>query len=229
MGDLYDAVTWSNLLPFSGPVMAYLDGRISAWPAEAYRQLGARVVLRVTVLANESAQVFDYEAGNAGAAEVATAVANRLQAKQWSVVYSNRDDLPGMTQALRTKSVNWSDASIWPRPGVYFHAADPTGHPHLSVPWAPVQPVAVQDRWMGGYDISSTYGSYPYVLPPRKVPAVPRGATPEKIVAVSSAWNNTREGGQFDVCMVGESGKVYHLYWEATVGWGGPEILTNAQ
>ena len=175
--DLYDAVDWTNLLSVAGPVMGYLDGPDSAWPPEAFARLGARVVLLITVLGDQRAPVFDSEAGNAGVGVVATAVANRLQDGKWSVIYTNRANLPAQTQALRGKSLGWTDAQFWPRPGVYLHAADPTGHPHTAVAWAPVQPVAVQYLWTAGYDVSACSNPYPYPPLPAPAPA-PAGRVP---------------------------------------------------
>lgn len=166
MTDVYDAVAWRNLLALSGPVLAWADGSMSRWPTEALQALGVRVVGAITVLADERHDIFDAEAGDAGNDQVAAAVANRLQDRLHSTVYSNEANLPNLTQVLRRKGVYWTDAQFWPAPGCYLWAAAPGTTPGRLPAWVPVSPVAVQDRWMGGYDISTAFHGWPSIPTP---------------------------------------------------------------
>lgn len=169
MGDLWDAVTWQNLRDKAGPVMGYPDGPYM-WPAEAWQEYQSRPALEISVTADELYPVFDAETGNAGNEAVATAVANRLQNRQWSTVYSNQANVPGLQQALRGKGVALRDASFWPAPGVYLHVADPSGNIAAGRWHPPVDPVAVQDVWEAGWDHSTTHGSYPVIGAPVPAP-----------------------------------------------------------
>jgi hypothetical protein len=172
MADMFDAVHWENLIPLSGPVACYRDGPVSEWPAAAVDQLAARIVMNITVLADERWEAFDAETGNAGNAAVATAVADRLQDGKWSWVYTNADNLPDMTRQLRSKGVAWTDAGFFPKPGVYLWAAAPGTTPGSTPSWCPVRPAAVQDRWEGGYDISTVNVDFGAPAPP-PVPSPP--------------------------------------------------------
>jgi len=167
--DIFDAVDWRNLEALSGPVLAYADGPVSRWPLEAYTALGARVAGHITVLADGHYEIFAAEAGNAGNDAVATAVAERFGAREPSTVYTNQDNCAGLTQALRGKGLHWTDAQFWPEPGVYLWAAAPGTPPGTLPAWCPVSPVAVQDRWLGGYDISTAFYHWPF----RSAPAPP--------------------------------------------------------
>lgn len=175
MGDLWDAITWQNLLDKEGAVMGYADGTSSAWPPEAWAQFQNRPTVEITVTADERFPVFDAESGDATNQAVATGVANRLQDGLWSTVYSNQANLPDLTQALRGKSLVWRDASYWPEPGVYLHIADPSGNIAGGRWHPPVTPVAVQDVWSSGWDHSTTVGSYPAMVAPiPKPPPTPQ-------------------------------------------------------
>jgi hypothetical protein len=101
---------------------------------------------------------------------------------QWSWVYTNADNLPALTQSLARKSLRWADRSEWPQPGVYLWAAAPGTTPGRLPAWCPVSPVAVQDRWEGGYDVSTLYVNLDYT-PPAPVPPVPapRPAPPPEV------------------------------------------------
>jgi hypothetical protein len=182
MADIADAVDWANLEPLSGPVLGYADGPVSAWPNEAFTALGARVVGVITVLADERYAIFDSEAGDAGTDAVATAVADRFQARAESTVYSNASNLPGLSQSLRRKGLHWTDAQFWPEPGCYLWAAAPGITPGTVPSWCPVSPVAVQDRWLPGYNLSTTRTNWPATTGP---PPPTEGDIPVVYVKVS--------------------------------------------
>lgn len=186
--DIADAVTWTNLEVLSVPVIGYADGSVSMWPAEAFQALGKRVKGVITVLADERYAIFDSETGNAGTDAVATAVANRFQDRQESTCYTNASNLPGLSQSLRAKGMHWTDAQFWPEPGCYLWAAAPGTTPGAAPPWCPVSPVAVQDRWLGGYDLSTVFGGWPVatkpLIPPPPPPPVP--VPPERLISVQA-------------------------------------------
>ena len=214
MGELLDGVTWQNLLPFTAPVMGYTDGGY-AWPPEAWQAFQNRGTVEISVTGDERRPVHDCEFGAESPGLAATAAANRWQARTWTTLYSSQDNLPNVTAALRSKSLGWSDAGTWPKPGVYLHIADPSGN----IPagrWAPpVTPVAVQDEWVGPYDHSTTFGFYPLAPAPTPTP----GPLPLKeetmFVAVSTgvvpAGYPPAHAKAGDVYLVAESRK-YGLY-----------------
>lgn len=171
VADLYDAVTWQNLLPFTGPVMGYPDGRY-AWPADAWAAFQKRpAVLQISVTADERYPVFDSEYGDADQEQVATAAANRMQSGQWTVIYSAQSTMPTLTAALKSKGQTWRDAQYWPEPGIYMHVADPSGNIAAGRWHPPVTPVAVQTQWLAGYDISECHGTYPVIPGPAPEPS----------------------------------------------------------
>jgi peptidoglycan hydrolase-like protein with peptidoglycan-binding domain len=173
MPDLYDAVAWRRLEGKSGLKVGYADGAVSAWPAEAYDTLTEVIPYRITVLADPAFPIFDSETGNAGTDRVAQGVAQRLEARQWSVIYTNQANLGGLEGSLRTKGLRFSDGQAWPAPAVYLWAAAPGTTPGHIPGWCPVYPVAVQDRWETDWDISSCYGAFPSPAAPHPGPAPP--------------------------------------------------------
>ena len=181
-GDLYDAADWTVLRGVMGPKAGYRDGARYPWPAEAWAALGPDACLSITVLANPAWEAFDREAGNAGSGEVADAVSKRLVGGRWSVVYVNGSDCEPMSAALHNRGVGWMPAEHWPAPGCYLWAAAPGQHPGTAPAWCPVAPVAVQDRWMHSYDVSTTFGSFPRaggpVTPPQPSPPAPPAPVP---------------------------------------------------
>jgi hypothetical protein len=168
--DILDSVTWQNLEALNGPVLGYVDGSVSGWPSEAFVALGGRVAGVITVLADERHGIFDAEMGNAGNDAVAAAVANRSQDRLASTCYTNKDNLYGLTQTLRRKGIYWTDMQFWPEPGCYLWAAAPGTTPGRLPSWCPVSPVAVQDRWLPGYDVSTTFTTWPRVTAPPDPP-----------------------------------------------------------
>lgn len=116
---------------------------------------------KITVLANVHGQMFDVEGGNAPAAQVAGAVADRTKASAWSAVYCGWSNWDATNAAIRGAGETWRDASEWPAPGPYIWAADPSGNLHTGAWKLPVQPVAVQVSDNGTTDTSVTYGRFP--------------------------------------------------------------------
>ena len=173
MATMADAVNPANLPAGVAAVAGYVDGPRSQWPATAWATFTVPE-LRVSVFAAADALGFDVsDVGNASPTAVAVTVAQRSRQGLPSVLYVNRDYLVNMTGALRMKGLNWLPPGAWPHPGPYLWAADPTGVPHLAVSWAPVQPVAVQDRFLGTYDLSSLAdGWLPVVATTPGVPTV---------------------------------------------------------
>lgn len=163
---MYDSTNPDSIPADAPAVMWPMDGRYEPAWASALPRFAKAAQIAYSNLGDRSAPVFDLEAGEASPDSVATSCALRLGLGLWSVIYLPESYLAAAVAALRSKSLNFTPASSWPQPGVYLHAADPTGVPHLNVDWAPVQPLAVQDRWTAGYDISSTYGTYPSLTPP---------------------------------------------------------------
>ena len=160
MGELYDGVTWQNLLAFAAPVMGYTDGGY-AWPPEAWQAFRNRGSIGISVTGDQGQPVHDCEFGAESPALSATAAANRVQNGLWAALYSSQDNLPNVTAALKGKGLYWRDASFWPAPGAYLHIADPSGNIKAGRWSPPVTPVAVQDVWAAGYDHSTTHGTYP--------------------------------------------------------------------
>lgn len=167
---MYDAVTWQNLEGKPGAKAGYIDGPRSVWPAEAWAAFAGDPLLHITVLGNPAGEAFDVEAGNASPDVQAAGMANRVADRKWAALYSNQAGLPACVTALKAKGLVLRDAQFWPQPGVYLWAANPTGTLHSAVPWAPIQPVAVQSIWAGGFDVSWTYGTFPAVGAPAPVP-----------------------------------------------------------
>ena len=49
-----------------------------------------------------------------------------------------------------------------------------------------------------------------------------------KVVSFTAQWAGTDifdPHNQFDVCMLGDDGQLYHLWYQSNVGWSGPERL----
>lgn len=184
MTDMWDAVTWQNLEGKQGAKAGYLDGEQSEWPADAWDAFKGDPLLHITVLADEAGEAFDGETGNAGPAAVATAVANRVSDRKWSLLYANQDQLGEYLGALKAKSIYPADRSLWPAPGVYLWLADPSGNLASGSWHPPVDPVAVQDRFEGGFDHSTLFVDLAASAPPP--PPDPGHSSPptEEVVTV---------------------------------------------
>lgn len=182
--DLWDAVDWRNLEGKDGPKAGYLDGSQSQWPPEAWDAFKGDPVVKITVLAAEGADAYDGETGNAGPDAVAGAMANAVADGRHPWLYSNKDLLGSYLAALRGKNVYPKDRSEWPKPGVYLWLADPSGNIRSGAWVPPVDPVAVQDAFLGGFDHSTLFvdlGAKPAPQPP--IPPVP-GPQPGGVVEV---------------------------------------------
>lgn len=174
--DLWDAVDWRNLEGKAGAKAGYLDGAQSEWPPEAWDAFKADPLVRITVLAAPGADAYDGETGNAGPDAVAGAIANEVADGGRPWLYSNRDLLDSYLSALRTKGVFPKDRSLWPAPGCYLWLADPSGNIASGAWVPPVDPVAVQDAFEGGFDHSTVYvtlGAPPAPEPPNPAPPGP--------------------------------------------------------
>jgi hypothetical protein len=184
MGDMWDAVAWRNLEGKQGAKAGYVDGPLSAWPAEAWDTFKADPLVRITVLAARGADAYDGETGNAGPDAVAAALVGEVADGHHPWLYANQDQLGDYLHALHLKGTNPTDRSQWPRPGVYLWLADPSGN-IASGSWRPpVDPVAVQDRQEGDVDHSTLYVSLDAPVPappaPNPIPAPP----PQEVVTV---------------------------------------------
>lgn len=178
MPTMADAVDWQAIPADVAAVAGYIDGPVSAWPAEAWARFAGRRVLRVSVLADPTAMSFDSEPGNAGVTAVAVAVRLRANRGEPSVVYTDESNSGGLTAALAAKSLRWLPAGSWPAPGPYLWAAAPGTVPGTIPSWCPVQPVAVQDRWEHTYDLSTLFAGWLPPTEPASVPAPDSTGTP---------------------------------------------------
>lgn len=198
-----DATDWTVLKDWSGPVIGYVDGALSMWPAEAWQYFQGRPCGHITVLADQSYEIFDVESGNATMDAVATAVANRLQDGDWSVVYSNRDGIPGVVSGLRSKSLTLTDAGYWPKPAVYLWCADPDGTIAQGLWTPPVDPLGVQHTWAGTYDQSTCYSGW--LAPTDPAPVLPPATPPVYFPAIeeeSMLIGNNKAG---DLIVIGKA------------------------
>ena len=153
--DLFDAVDPNKIPANATAVAGYIDGPESAWSPEGWDRWKGVAQVHITVLADPDGLAFDAETGNAGNDAVAGAVAGRIGRKLPAWVYTNMDNYADVVRALAAKSVKFLDASEWPTPGAYLWAADPSGNIAAGV-WKPgVEPVAIQDRPEGDYDVST--------------------------------------------------------------------------
>lgn len=171
MGDMWDAVTWTNIQGKAGAKAGYIDGSISMWPPEAWQAFQGDPTLHITVLASEDGEAFDVEAGNASADAAAGAMANRKADGKWSVLYTNQDGIDGCIQSLARKGLQLQGAESFPGPGVYLWAADPSGNIAAGRWHLPVTPVAVQDAFADAFDHSATHPAFLASQSPPEPPA----------------------------------------------------------
>lgn len=171
MPTMADAVYPANLPPGCAAYAGYIDGAVSKWPDTAWGRFTVPT-LTISVLANPSALAFDVEPGNAGATAVALAVRARMGRALPSVVYTDEATSIAVRDAMLAKAVPWFGAKFWPAPGAYLWPTLGNAGAGAGCSWAWVQPVAVQDRWLGAYDLSTLYTSWLPVLT-RTVPVPP--------------------------------------------------------
>jgi hypothetical protein len=130
-------------------------------PANIPASLDGTPALRISVLASRQGQAFDGEKGNAGPSAVADTIAVKMQDREWSVLYVNQDTEGAYVGALAAKGIRPVDFLAWPEPGVYLWCADPSGN-IAAGKWKPAAaPIAVQDRYPGPIDQSTTFGTFP--------------------------------------------------------------------
>jgi hypothetical protein len=176
---MYDAVDYLKIPAEAEAVAGYIDGHLSAWKPEAWAHWEHVPHLRISVLGNPEADCFDSEPGDANVDKVAEGAAVKLGRGEWCVIYTDESNLGPLTEALARKELHWAQAVEWPRPGVYLWVAHPEGEEPKSAPWAPVEPVAFQWYYPGGYDRSVCFGAFPSgvglapTTPPAPAPAAP--------------------------------------------------------
>lgn len=181
---MWDAVEWQNLTGKAGAKAGYLDGPESQWPPEAWQAFASDPLLRITVLADEGGEAFDGEHGNAGPQAVAAAISGRVQAGKWAVLYVNQDVAGDYLAALAGKGIQPTDRSLWPKAGCYLWAADPSGNVASGAWRLPVDPVAVQDAYEGGFDHSTLFVDLGASAAPTPAPAPVPQPSPGGVVEV---------------------------------------------
>lgn len=195
MSDLWDAVNWENLQGRTGAKAGYLDGAESQWPPEGWQAFEHDDLVHITVLAAAGADAYDGETGNAGPEAVAAALSGEVGAGRHPWLYSNQDQLPAYLAALKSKGINPSDRSVWPRPGVYLWLADPSGNLENGSWRPPVDPVAVQDAFDGTVDHSTVYVSLGASAPPTPAPApAPQPPTQQEVTVLVPQLEEGVEG-----------------------------------
>lgn len=140
MGDMVDSVNPANIGPEH-------NGELAA---------------RITVLADPAGEVFDLESGNAGADRCARAIAARFRAGHFSTFYVNESTEAAAVESVAAAGVPLLGVEVWPAPGCYLWPSDPSGNIAAGRWRPPVAPVAVQDRFLGPVDLSTTFGSWPF-------------------------------------------------------------------
>ena len=122
------------------------------------------LALHVSVLADQAGQCFDGEIGDTGPGPVAAAVKARYDRGLWSVLYINESLENADRSAVVTFGVPVYGADHWGRVGCFVWCADPSGNIR-SGGWKPrVPPVAIQDRYLGTVDLSTTFGNFPFTV-----------------------------------------------------------------
>lgn len=157
MVDMYDSVNPNGIPDTAQFVAAYMDGAKSKWPQAALDKWGRRAIFHVTTMGDPTWPDIDCERFDATPQGAAAAAKVRHGRGQCSRIYCNGASCPAVVTALGALGLDFLPAERWPTPGVYLWAAQPTGVSHLDVGWAPVAPVAVQDRWTGPYDVSTLH------------------------------------------------------------------------
>lgn len=118
-------------------------------------------VAKITVFSNPGGQWFDMESGNADPVADARAIRERLDSGKWAGVYFPESWQARATGALASQGITLAGSERWPAPLCYLWCADPSGNIAAGRWTPPVQPVLVQDRYPGSYDLSTVHGQYP--------------------------------------------------------------------
>jgi peptidoglycan hydrolase-like protein with peptidoglycan-binding domain len=132
-------------------------------PTRISSTLNGRPCLVITVLADPAGQAFDCETGNASADRVAQAMVERFDRGEWSIGYVNWSTFHGLDVAVARLGHKWAGAAAWPAAGLYLWPADPSANIAAGRWVLPAEPVAVQDRYPGGIDLSRTASNFPAV------------------------------------------------------------------
>lgn len=130
-------------------------------PASIPAEYNGCPAVRISVLAAPGADAYDLEDGNAPPAEVAPVMASAVTAGRPVVAYVNETTLGELAAALALHHLAYRPATDWPAAGVYLWVAYPSNSFGRIPSWAPVAPVAVQDRYLHSCDLSTTYGPFP--------------------------------------------------------------------
>lgn len=178
MSDLYDSVNPNTIPGDATAVAGYDDGPDSQWPAAGWQRWADVAQIHITVLANEASEAFDGETSNAGPDAVAAAIANRVADGKWCWLYANQEQMPAYLASLAAKGIRPTDRQFFPNPGCYLWPADPSGNIAKGTWRLPVDPVAVQDRWEGSYDVSTLYVTLPGPQPAPDQPTTPPTEAP---------------------------------------------------
>lgn len=209
---MYDSVHPDNIPADAVAVAGYIDGRVSQWPQAGWDKWAHLPALHISVLADPSADTFDIEDGNASAADVAQAVAQRLVAGKWSVIYTSRDNVPAVQRALAVKSIRLQNAGAWPAPGAYLWVADWTQELHTSYQGQPVQPVAVQSLTNGQYDTSALAPGFLVGTEAPPAPQAPVPAPPDHPETHSTPIGTHGLHGFLATIPVGATGEGFAVY-----------------
>jgi hypothetical protein len=202
--DTYDS-TRPQLIPSDvESVLVYIDGPDSEWPQDQVERFATKPMVTMSVFANPSAMAFDIEGNNAPLGAVIDAAKARLARRQWSLLYTDKDQMHTVAGAAVAAGLLVLPGSAWPQPGAYLFITDPTGERHLTVTDAPVEPLMVQWAYDGDYDISTGAGDFPAALAPTSTgsddPNTP--TTPGEVSTMPSL-----------IKALTAPGKGYYLFW----------------
>jgi len=147
-------------------VARYIDGHEGLWTPADETRLAKCQVVTFSVLGSTEALVQDTEAKDQTPATASRAALGRVNSRLPAAIYCNESTFPALVSAMRNDGLSFRSAADWPAPGAYYGAADPTGSPHATVAWCPVEPVFVQYLWTPALDYSWVNGTFPSLLKP---------------------------------------------------------------
>lgn len=173
---LYDAINPENI-PAPAPAVAGYDDGAYVWSAAGWNLFPGIPQVHISVFADPASLAFDVEGGNASARTVAGVVAGRTSAGKPSWVYFYQDEASTVFQAFQAAQVSFLDRSLWPTPGAYIWASDPSGNIASGAWRLPVDPVAIQKTNTSTYDVSDVYVDLSMLIPdaPPDPPSTPKG------------------------------------------------------